>query len=262
MRIGLLGKNLSHSFSPLIHNFIYKKLNLKLNYELFEVGENEIDNFKNHMLKENIKAVNITIPYKKRFIDSLDFITENAKKIAAINLMYIKNGKFYGDNTDYYGFEYSLKKNSVNVENKKIYILGRGGASLAVDSVLRNLGATDINYIFRADKKSPVIFDENISGDILINTTPVGMYPNIYDNIIPPDIISKFSLAIDLIYNPLETKFLKIASALNLKTINGLDMLIEQAIKTDEILFEKKFNMTLREDLKFYLEKFFLGASK
>lgn len=262
MRIGLLGEKLSHSLSPNIHNFIYKKLDLDLNYELFEVEKNEIYNFKNYMLENNIKAVNITIPYKKIFMSSLDSISENAKKIGAINLMYMKNNKFYGDNTDYYGFKYCLKKNNITVKDKKIYILGKGGAALAVDTVLKDLGATDINYLFRKDKKSPVDFKEDLSGDILINTTPVGMYPNIEDSIIPERVISKFKVAVDLIYNPLETKFLKAATLFNLKTINGLEMLIEQAIKTDEILFNIQADETLRKELKIYLENLFLGEKE
>lgn len=262
MRVGLLGEKLSHSLSPNIHNFIYKKLNLNLNYELFEVAEDKINNFQTYMLENNIKAVNITIPYKKQFLDSLDSITENAKKIGAINLMYIENNKFYGENTDYYGFEYCLKKNNVDVTDKRIYIVGKGGAALAVETVLKNLGATDINYLFRKDKKSQIEFKEDLSGDILINTTPVGMYPNIYDKIIPEKIISKFKVAIDLIYNPLQTEFLKTATLFNLKTINGLEMLIEQAIKTDEILFNTKFENSLRNELQTYLENLFLGVKK
>ena len=116
MRIGLLGRKLSHSLSPTIHNFIYKKLNLNLNYELFEVEENEVNNFKSYMLENNIKAVNITIPYKKKFMNNLDNVSENAKKIGAINLMYLRDSKFYGDNTDYYGFKYTLKKNNINLK--------------------------------------------------------------------------------------------------------------------------------------------------
>ncbi|WP_022819781.1 shikimate dehydrogenase family protein [Fusobacterium russii] len=260
MRVGLLGKKLSHSLSPNIHNFIYKKFNLNLNYELFEVEENEVNNFKAYMLENNIRAVNITIPYKKIFMDSLDSISENAKKIGAINLMYIQNNKFYGDNTDYYGFEYCLKKNNIDVKNKKIYILGKGGAASAVETVLKSLAATDINYLFRKDRKSKIEFKEDLSGDILINTTPVGMYPDICGKIVPTEIISKFKVAIDLIYNPLQTEFLKTATLFNLKAINGLEMLIEQAIKTDEILFNKKFDDSLREELKIYLENLFLGA--
>lgn len=258
MRIGLLGEKLSHSLSPLIHNYIYSKLDMKLNYELFEVKNTDIHKFKTYMQENHINAVNITIPYKKIFIDSLDFISENAKKIGSINLLYLKNGKFYGENTDYYGFKYTLEKHNITVKNKKIFILGKGGASLSVQAVLKDLGATDINILARKDKESSIIFNENISGDIVINTTPVGMFPNIENNIVPKNIISNFKVAIDLIYNPLETEFLKQASKLGLKSINGLDMLIEQAIKTDEILFNISFDNKLRTELQDLLKNHFL----
>lgn len=260
MRIGLLGEKLSHSLSPQIHNYIYKSIFNELNYELFEVDKNKINNFPQFMVNNKIFAVNITVPYKKIFLDKLDFISESAKKISAINLMYIKNNKFYGDNTDYFGFKYTLEKNNIDVKNKKIYILGKGGASRAVEAVLQDMGANEIYYLFRKDKNSSVIFEKNIKGDIFINCTPVGMYPNIEDNIVPAEILKNFKIAIDLIYNPLETKFLSLASSLGLKTINGLDMLIEQAIKTDEILFNKKFENNLRENLKRYLEDYFSGV--
>lgn len=261
MKIGLLGEKLSHSLSPKIHNYIYNYLNKNINYELFEISQEKIKDFQQFMLNEHIDAVNITIPYKKNFLNTLHQISENAKKIGAINLMYIKDGKFYGENTDYYGFKYTLEKNKINVEDKKIFILGKGGASLSVQAVLKDLGATDINLVFRENKQSPITFN-NIYGDIIINTTPVGMYPNINENLVPENILSNFNIAIDLIYNPLETKFLKQASLLGLKTINGLDMLIEQAIKTDEILFNRTFDIHLRDELQVLLTNHFLGVKK
>lgn len=257
MRIGLLGEKLSHSLSPLIHNFIYEKLSLNLNYELFETSQNEIDNFQDYMRENEIFAVNITIPYKKNFLENLDFISENAKKISAINLMYLKEDKFYGENTDYFGFKYTLENNKIDVKDKRIYIIGKGGAALAVHSVLYDLGARDINYLFRESKSSEIKVDKDICGDILINATPVGMYPNTENFPLTDTVIPKFKVAVDLIYNPLETKFLKIAKRNELKTVNGLEMLIEQAIKTNEILFNKKFSIELREDLKKYLEDYF-----
>ncbi len=259
--LGLLGEKLSHSFSPIIHEFIFKNLNIKAHYDLFEVNENEILNFKKKMITNNIKGVNITIPYKKTFIDYLNSISPSAKKIGAINLLYIKNNKFYGDNTDYYGFKKTILNNNINVNNKNIYIIGRGGASLAVKAVLKDLRATNIISLYRKDKNSPIVFPNNISTkketNIIINTTPVGMYPNINENIVPKDFLKNFSVAIDLIYNPLETVFLKEAKTLNLKTINGLTMLIEQAIKTDEILLDIKIDENFKKKLYEYLKKYF-----
>lgn len=253
MRIGLLGEKLSHSFSAIIHNYIYEKYNLNLSYELFEFSKNNIASFKNFMLDNNVIGANITIPYKTYFLDKIDFLSERAKKISAINLIYQKNGKFYGDNTDYCGFEYTLLKNDINVSNKKCFIIGRGGASFAVKKVLEDLGA-EVNLLYRENKFSKINFPKNIDGYLLVNATPVGMYPNVDNCLVDKEFLKNFSVAIDLIYNPLETKFLNLAKGCGLKTINGMDMLIEQAIKTNEILFEKNFSKELNEEIKKYLE--------
>ena len=239
-KFGLLGKKLSHSLSPLLHNTFFEDLGLKDEYKLYEVDETEINNFKNYMLENTIEGVNITIPYKKIFLDKLDYISGEAKEIGAINLLYIKDNKFYGDNTDYYGFKYTLTKNEIDVKNKKIAIVGKGGASASVYKVLKDMGADDINFYFRKDKLSQIEFPENIGGDV---------------------ILKKFKIAIDLIYNPLETKFLKEAKECGLKTINGLDMLIEQALKTDEILYgillSTQLKKKIRKKIKKRVEKFY-----
>ena len=229
-KFGLLGKKLSHSLSPLLHNTFFEDMGLKDEYKLYEVDETEIDNFKNYMLENSIEGVNITVPYKKVFLDKLDYISDEAKEIGAINLLYIKDNKFYGDNTDYYGFKYTLEKNQIDVKNQKVIIIGKGGASASVYKVLKDMGAEDITFYFRKDKLSKIEFPENIAGDIIINTTPVGMYPFIQDSLVNKEILKKFKIAIDLIYNPLETKFLRESRECGLKTINGMDMLIKNMV--------------------------------
>ena len=117
------------------------------------------------------------------------------------------------------------------------------------------MGAEDITFYFRKDKLSEIEFPENLRGDIIINTTPVGMYPNINDNLVSEGILKNFKIAIDLIYNPIETKFLKIARENGLKTINGMDMLIEQALKTDEILYGILLSTQLRKKIRKKMKK-------
>ena len=261
-KFGLLGKKLSHSLSPLLHNTFFEDMGLKDEYKLYEVDEAEINNFKNYMLENSIEGVNITVPYKKIFLDKLDYISDEAKEIGAINLLYIKDNKFYGDNTDYYGFKYTLEKNQVDVKNKKVIIIGKGGASASVYKVLKDMGAEDITFYFRKDKLSKIEFPENTAGDIIINTTPVGMYPFIQDSLVNKEILKNFKIAIDLIYNPLETRFLRESRECGLKTINGMDMLIEQALKTDEILhnivlstqLKKKIRKKIKKGLRGYYE--------
>ena len=254
-KFGLLGKKLSHSLSPLLHNTFFEDIGIEAEYKLYEVNEDKIDNFKNYMLKNSIEGVNITVPYKKRSLDKLDYISDEAKEIGAINLLYIKDNKFYGDNTDYYGFKYTLTKNDIDVKDKKIAIIGKGGASVSVYKVLKDMGTNDITFYFRKDKLSQIEFPQNMAGDIIINTTPVGMYPNVEDNLVNKEILKNFKIAIDLIYNPFETKFLKEAKEYGLKTINGMDMLIEQALKTDEILYNILLSTQFREKLKKKIKK-------
>lgn len=248
-KFGLLGKKLSHSLSPLLHSIFFEEMGIEAEYKLYEVAEHETDNFKNYMFENSIEGVNITVPYKKAFLDKLDFISDDAKEIGAINLLYIKENKFYGDNTDYYGFKQTLLTNQIELSGKKIAIIGRGGASASVYKVLKDMGAEDIAFYFRKDKLSKIEFPEDMTGDIIINTTPVGMYPNIEDNIVDEQILKKFNIAIDLIYNPLETKFLEIARKNGLKTVNGMEMLIGQALKTDEILYDIVLSNQLREKI-------------
>ena len=254
-KFGLLGKKLSHSLSPLLHKVFFEEFGVEAEYKLYEVTETEIDKFQSYMLENSIEGVNITVPYKKRFLDKLDYISDEAKEIGAINLLYIKDNKFYGDNTDYYGFKYTLTKNDIDVKDKKIAIVGKGGASASVDKVLKDMGADDITFYFRKDKFSQIKFPENMGGDIIVNTTPVGMYPNVEYNLVSKEILKKFKVAIDLIYNPIETKFLKEAKECGLKTINGMDMLIEQALKTDEILYGILLSTQLRKKIRKKIKK-------
>lgn len=131
-KFGLLGKRLSHSLSPLLHKVFFEEFGVEAEYKLYEVTETEIANFKSYMLENSIEGVNITVPYKKVFLDKLDFISDEAKAIGAINLLYIKDNKFYGDNTDYYGFKQTLISNQIKPSEKRIAIIGRGGASASV----------------------------------------------------------------------------------------------------------------------------------
>jgi len=129
-KFGLLGKKLSHSLSPLLHKVFFEEFGVEAEYKLYEVTETEIANFKSYMLENSIEGVNITVPYKKVFLDKLDFISDEAKAIGAINLLYIKDNKFYGDNTDYYGFKQTLISNQIKPSEKRIAIIGKGGANV------------------------------------------------------------------------------------------------------------------------------------
>lgn len=242
---GLLGEKLSHSLSPEIHNKLFEKLNKEGAYKLFEVERDRLEEFSEALKLLKIKGINVTIPYKKDIMRYINNISKEAEKIGAINTIALEDGKLYGYNTDYYGFGYMLKSKDIFVEEKIAIILGNGGACRAA---LQYLLDNKISKVYIASRNpSSKEFDdkrvklitynelEKIKGDILINSTPVGMYPNIDNTPVSKEIISNFNILVDLIYNPINTMFLNIGDALGKKTVGGLYMLIGQAAKAQEI---------------------------
>lgn len=264
-KYGLVGKKLVHSLSPLIHNNVFQKLNLSGEYSLYEI-ENEKDILKK-LRAEDVVGFNITIPYKEVLLEELDYISEEAKKIGAINLVRIEDGKTYGYNSDYFGFIKMLEEHSVEISKKSCYVLGSGGAAKSVIVALNDLGAKEIVVVTRdvESKKAElkrkfkniivVSYEDIIGGEILINTTPVGMYPNTLNSPVTEDILKRFDVAIDLIYNPADTKFLRLAKKNGLKCVNGISMLVNQAIKSDEVWKGITVDRALVEELEELVEK-------
>lgn len=242
---GLLGEKLSHSLSPEIHSEILKAINKSGAYKLFEIEKDKLNNFTEALKLLGVKGCSVTIPYKKDIIQYIDVLSEEAKKIGAVNTIYLKDNKLYGYNTDYFGFGYMLDVSSIEIQNKNIVILGNGGAARAVLHYLLDNGANKVYIVSRKSniekfeyKNVKVISYEDLKslkGDILINSTPVGMYPNIENSPVSKDIIENFSALVDLIYNPMETKFLSLGKELNKKVVGGLYMLVGQAVKSQEI---------------------------
>ncbi|MEA1974556.1 MAG: shikimate dehydrogenase [Bacillota bacterium] len=251
-RFGLLGEKLSHSISPQIHQEILKYINRKGSYKLIETSKEKINSY-----ISEYDGLNVTIPYKVEVIKHLESISDVAKKIGAVNTIY--NGVGY--NTDYFGFGKMINIKNIDVRDKIVYILGTGGASKAVYQYLIDNNAKQIKFVSRLKKGKDIIsYNElnSVVGDIIINTTPIGMYPKIEVSPINMNIFKNFKIAIDLIYNPLETKFLLDAKKLGLLTVNGLYMLIGQAIKAeeiwnkceiDEILIDKIYNEMKRSEI-------------
>lgn len=232
---GLIGKNISYSFSKIFFENKFKLLGLQNHsYNFFDIDKiykvEEIFNL------PNLKGVNVTIPYKQLIIPYLDDLSEEAREIGAVNCIAIRNGKKIGYNTDAFGFEQSLLTNPLSL-NQSAIILGDGGAAQAVKYVLKKL---KIPYI-TISRKSKINF-ENIDNDvvsqhkIIIQCTPVGTFPNIEESVpFPFEAITKEHFIIDLIYNPSETKFLKECKKRGAKTMNGLLMLEQQAEKAWKI---------------------------
>lgn len=242
--LGLIGKKLSHSLSPEIHRGIFKELNINGSYSLFEVSKEQSRNIGNSIRTLNIHGVNVTIPYKEVVLEQLDEISIEAKNIGAVNAIENKNGVLKGYNTDYYGFGRMLEKFSVNIEDKIVVILGSGGASKAVEQYIKDSKCRKLIIVTRKRTTEHylrnceiVTYEElkEIKGDVLINTTPIGMYPNVDNSPVDKDVIKNYDTLVDIIYNPMQTKFLKYGNELGKKTIDGLYMLVGQAIKAEEI---------------------------
>lgn len=244
---GLIGEKLGHTYSPRIHNEILKEINVNGHYGLFQVEKDNIKFVVSGLKALNYKGINVTIPYKSDIIKYLDDLSEEAKKIGAVNVVNIdENGMSIGYNTDYYGFGTMLQNSNINIIGEGAVILGTGGASKAVIQYLKDNRAKDITLVTRDIKSAKLKYpnDKIISySDInnikdyslIINSTPVGMYPHIESTPLNRSHFRKFSTAIDLIYNPSQTLFLKEANDEGLKTINGLYMLVAQAVKSQEI---------------------------
>lgn len=239
---GLLGEKLGHSFSPEIHSMLgnYK-------YRLFEVEKNELENFIKH---GEWDGINVTIPYKKTVMSYLDEISENAQKIGSVNTVVRRSdGTLFGDNTDYYGFLYTVKRSGINFGGKKVLVLGTGGASLAVKAVISDLNAGEIISISRSGENNYQNIKNHADADIIVNTTPVGMYPK---NLVSPVKVSDFtrlSAVFDIIYNPQKTQLILDAEKLDIPAFSGLSMLVAQAKRASEIFFDKEIDDSVTEKI-------------
>lgn len=227
---GLIGKKLSHSYSKIIH----EKL-AAYTYDLIPLEEDQLDDF---FKKKEFKGINVTIPYKKSVIKYLGTIDEHAKAIGAVNTIVNRNGKLYGYNTDYDGFDYMIKHHHICIQNQKILILGNGGAAAAVKAVCNDHKAKKILCVSRHPKEDAISYEDVYSYhrdvDVIINTSPVGMYPNIDAQAIDLNDFPKCTAVIDVVYNPICTKLCLQAREKGLLYTTGLEMLIVQAIRAKE----------------------------
>ena len=222
MEYGLLGQSLGHSYSPMIHSYFGD-----YSYSLFEKDPEELDVF---FAQGDFKGLNVTIPYKKEVIRYVSALSETAKKIGSVNTIVRRpDGSLFGDNTDYGGLIYTIRRSGIFVKNKKAIVLGSGGASLTAQAVLRDLGAKSVTVISRSGPDNYDNLERHADAEIIVNTTPVGMYP---DNLNSPVDLSKFpclSGVVDIIANPAKTALLMQAERLKIKNAGGLPMLVAQA---------------------------------
>ncbi|ROR27138.1 shikimate dehydrogenase [Mobilisporobacter senegalensis] len=245
MEYGLIGEKLGHSFSKEIH----EKL-AAYTYTLQPLTKQEFPAF---MASRDFKAINVTIPYKQDVIPYLDEIDENAKNIGAVNTIVNKENKLIGHNTDFYGFLYTIEHNQIAIADKKVIVLGNGGASKAIIGVIKYLKAREIIVVNRTPRDGTITYEDcykdHLDGEIIINTTPVGMYPETDSKPIDIRQFSKCEAVIDIIYNPLKTELLLQAESLSMKAVNGLEMLIAQAKYAVEYFLDIKINDSVIEKI-------------
>ena len=222
-KFGLIGEKLGHSYSPLIHSKFGD-----YEYELCEAKEEELEAL---LKKEEYGGFNITIPYKKTVLKLCDEISDTARAIGSVNtIIRSEDGKLKGYNTDYDGFIYLLKAAKIDVKGMKCMVLGSGGASLTVQTVLADMGASEIVIISRKGENN----------EIIVNTTPVGMYPGNGRTPVNLDDFKNCRGVVDLIYNPNKTKLVLDAMAKSLPATGGLAMLVAQAKESSEFFQNKK----------------------
>lgn len=226
MDYGLIGKKLSHSFSAEIHPKLFN-----CDYSLYELDEGELEKF---FSKRRFMGINVTVPYKKAVMKYLDYIDDDAEKIGAVNTVLNKNGRLYGYNTDFSGLKALIVSAGVSLKDKSVIILGSGGTAKTAKAVSENLGAGNITLISRTGKNGADTY-ENLkkyhkTADILINTTPVGMYPDVNESPVSIREFERLTAVFDVIYNPLRTKLVCDALKKRIIAEGGLKMLVFQAV--------------------------------
>lgn len=252
MKYGLIGEHLGHSFSKQIQTRIAEIENVKdYDYQLVELDKDE---FKEFMEKKDFKGINVTIPYKKDVIPYLDEMDESAKAIGAVNTIINVDGKLKGFNTDFGGFLYMVKAHNVHMEGKKVLIIGNGGACAAVKAVCEHENAKDIVIVSRSANRGAISYDEmytsHLDADIIVNTSPVGMYPNIMNAPVDVSWFHKLECVLDVVYNPILTRLCFEAQEADIKRVVGLEMLIAQAKYTFEIFENISFDDSIIDEIK------------
>ena len=244
MKCGLLGGKLGHSFSPQIHG----KLG-EYEYLLYEKEPEELCGFLTDEAANPWQGLNVTIPYKKEVMKYCDELSPLAKRIGSVNTLVRRYGKIFGDNTDYYGFGCMVKKLGVSVAGKKALILGNGGVALPVKAVLEDEKAGEIIIISRSGENNYENITRHADAEIIVNTTPLGMYPDVGKKAISLAGFHKCEAVFDLIFNPLKTALMLEAEELNVPHMDGLLMLVAQAKKASEIFRDIRIEDSVIEEI-------------
>lgn len=242
-KLGLIGEKLGHSYSKIIHERYFEIAKKEgYTYDLIEIPKGELFEKMKDIAKE-YDGINVTIPYKLDVMEFLNYISPEAQKIGAVNTVKFTSEGAYGYNSDYFGLKSTFEDNGIEIAGKEVVILGTGGASKAALAVCEDMGAKSITFVTSGNKTvegyRTLTYADAVKGDVLINCTPVGMYPKVgvspIENLEPG-----FSAVVDMIYNPTVTELMKQGRSIGAITVNGLNMLVSQAIYSEAIWNEEE----------------------
>ncbi len=263
---GLFGQSLAHSISPQIHQKIYEVADISAAYKTFEIEPDTLTSALSAMKVLDIRGANVTIPYKQTFIPLLDTVSPLAERLHSVNTIKQVNGHLAGFNTDYDGIALTFDQRNWSVKDQQVVILGSGGASHAAAHYFKDQGARSVSIVSRsphtqAGEWNFISYDElnTQAGDILVNCTPIGMYPKVDASPVTKEIIQSFQVIFDMTYNPAETLFLKWAKELGKESTNGLDMLVGQAVRSVEIWEDRTFTPDQVSQLLAYFRENWTG---
>ena len=227
MRCGLLGEKLGHSYSPAIHAQLADYA-----YGLYEVAPEDLPAF---LTGGDFDALNVTIPYKKAVIPYCAELSPIARRLGSVNVLVRRaDGTLYGDNADAFGFEYLVRHSGIDVAGQKALVLGNGGASATIQAVLEQLGA-HVTVISRHGPDNYENLDRHADAHVIVNTTPVGMYPNTGKAAVDLRQFPQCAGVLDIVYNPARTALLLQAERLGIPCAGGLYMLVAQAKRSCEV---------------------------
>ena len=244
-KYGCIGRKLTHSFSKEIHARL-----ADYEYELIELEEDQIAPF---FEKKEFSAINVTIPYKQTVIPYLDSVSDIAQRIGAVNTIVNRDGRLYGYNTDYYGMKALIERMGLKLQGKKVLILGTGGTSRTARVVAADLGCSEALTVSRRKTDEYIDYDETVTkhsdAEIIINTTPAGMYPDCESEPIDISVFEGLEGVVDAVYNPLRTNLVLNAKARGIKAEGGLYMLVMQAVAAVEKFLDTAISQELAEEV-------------
>lgn len=265
-KLAVIGDPISHSLSPVLQNFLIRRFALAFTYEALQVRAAELPAMMQRLREGGFRGINVTIPHKQTVLPFLDEVDATAASVGAVNTIMADNGKLTGYNTDTLGFQRNLEAATISVEGKTALVLGAGGGARAVVFAMLEAGARKIFLSNRKAARAQELIAafaayagagqlQNVpwsnrsswmaatAPDIIVNATSLGMHPQIHESPLPGEVFVSNMVAVDLVYNPMQTAFLRAARAAGAIAVNGLGMLIHQGVAALEIWSKRKFDI-------------------